>query len=298
MSQIHYTSCPSCQSNMIQPALSVLDHTVSKAEFPIWECRYCGLRFTQDAPDAASIGAYYASEDYISHTNTQKGLVNRLYHLIRRQTLADKYRLIASATRAKQGRLLDIGAGTGAFAGYMQGKGWDVTGLEPDEGARKRALTDFGVRLADTSSLFDLPAESFDAITMWHVLEHVHALHPYVEQLKALVRKSGRIFIAVPNYTSYDARVYAAAWAAYDAPRHLYHFSPEAMANLLAIHGLHLQSSQPMWYDSFYISMLSEKYRNGGKGNLPRAVASGVLSNLKAFINKARCSSLVYIISR
>src|ERR1700743_2690636 len=139
MSLIHYTTCPSCHSEELQQALTAVDHTVSHEPFAIWQCGQCGLRFTQDVPDAASIGPYYRSDAYISHTNTNKGLVNRLYHLVRKQTLSDKYRLIVSASGIKRGKLLDIGAGTGAFAGHMQGRGWEVTGLEPDENARQVA---------------------------------------------------------------------------------------------------------------------------------------------------------------
>jgi 2-polyprenyl-3-methyl-5-hydroxy-6-metoxy-1,4-benzoquinol methylase len=294
MSLIHYTFCPSCNSDVLEPVLNAVDHTVSHTTFAIWQCQGCGLRFTQDVPDAGSIGPYYQSEEYISHSNTTKGLVNRLYHLVRRQTLADKRNLIQSATRRKQGRLLDIGAGTGAFAGYMQECGWEVTGLEPEAAARERALAVHKVRLLEMDQLDKLPGESYDAITLWHVLEHVHALHPYLERLRALVSKGGRIFIAVPNYTSYDATVYGAAWAAYDVPRHLYHFSPDAMERLLTAHGLQLHYSQPMWYDSFYISMMSEKYRNG-KGNVPAAVYRGLVSNIKAFVDKSKCSSLIYV---
>lgn len=296
MPLIHYNSCPVCQSAELEPVLRATDHTVSHESFPIWQCRQCTLRFTQDVPDAASIGPYYRSDEYISHSNTNKGLVNRLYHMVRRQTLSDKYRLVASATRKRQGKLLDIGAGTGAFVGYMQKEGWEVTGLEPDETARERAQTDNGVQLLDTDQLFQLPPDSFDAITLWHVMEHVHALHPYVEQLKTLVRRNGRIFIAVPNYTSYDARVYGENWAAYDVPRHLYHFSPDAMATLLEAHGLQLQYSQPMWYDAIYISMLSEKYR--GHAGAVRAVFNGMSSNVRAFIDKSKCSSLIYVVAR
>lgn len=294
----HYTACPSCHSAELEPALHAVDHTVSHESFAIWQCRRCGLRFTQDVPDAASIGAYYRSENYISHSNTNQGLVNRLYHLVRKQTLSDKYRLIASAARMRQGKLLDIGAGAGAFVAYMQQQGWEVTGLEPDETARERARADHRVQLLDTDHLFALPPDSFDAITLWHVMEHVHALHPYVEQLKTLVRRGGRIFIAVPNYTSFDARIYKEDWAAYDVPRHLYHFSPDAMESLLERHGLQLQFSRPMWYDSIYISMLSEKYRSKGRGNVLKAVINGLCSNARAFIDKDRCSSLIYVVSK
>ncbi len=298
MSLIHYSGCPSCGSDKIALALTAEDHTVSHETFGIWECGLCTLRFTQDVPDAVSIGPYYRSDNYISHSNTSRGLVNNLYHMVRKQTLSDKYRLIASATRTRKGKLLDIGAGAGAFVGYMQERGWEVTGLEPDETARAVARTDHKVELTDMDRLFTLEQDSFDAITLWHVLEHVHDLHAYMERLRGLIRPNGRIFIAVPNYTSYDARVYREMWAAYDVPRHLYHFSPDAIGNLLTQHGLQLQFSEPMWYDSFYISMLSEKYRHPGRGNAVKAVMVGLVSNMKAFVNKSHCSSLVYVIGR
>jgi 2-polyprenyl-3-methyl-5-hydroxy-6-metoxy-1,4-benzoquinol methylase len=294
---IHYTTCPSCHSSDLRPALNATDHTVSHKDFAIWQCGNCGLRFTQDVPDAASIGHYYRSDDYISHTNTKKGLVNSLYHLVRKQTLSDKHRLILSTTRTKQGKLLDIGAGTGAFAAYMKQHGWEVTGLEPDESARQLAHDLHRVELLPVEDLYSLPADSYDAITLWHVLEHVHDLHSYLQQLAKLVKRGGRIFIAVPNYTAYDAAVYQGAWAAYDVPRHLYHFSPTAMGTLLAQHDLQLQASQPMWYDSVYISMLSEKYKNG-KGNALKALCTGLISNFKAFVDKSRCSSLIYVIGK
>jgi SAM-dependent methyltransferase len=294
---IHYKVCPLCSSAEIGEALTAVDHTLSHETFSIWECSNCTLRFTQDIPDAASIGAYYQSEDYISHTDTSKGLVNSLYHMVRKQTLSDKRRLICSATRMKDGKLLDIGAGTGAFVAHMKENDWDVTGLEPDEKAREVALSQNEVQLSPVSDFYSLLPESYDAITLWHVLEHVHDLHTYIGQLARLLKKEGRIFIAVPNYTSHDAAAYKAAWAAYDVPRHLYHFSPDAMEDLLNRHGLQLQVTRPMWYDSFYISMLSEKYRNG-KGNIVSAVWTGLISNIKAFVDKSRCSSLIYVIGK
>ena len=294
---IHYTSCPNCDSANIKPALTAEDHTVSHRIFPIWECGQCTLRFTQDVPDAASIGPYYKSEDYISHTNTKEGLVNTLYHMVRDQTMSTKRRLLCSATRLKQGKMLDVGAGTGAFVAHMAENGWEVTGLEPDEAAREVAFQQNNARLLPMSDFYSLAPDSYDAITLWHVLEHVHDLHTYVGQLGRLLKKEGRIFIAVPNYTSYDAGVYKSAWAAYDVPRHLYHFSPDAMEDLLARHGLQLQVTRPMWYDSFYISMLSEKYRNG-KGNIVKAFFRGGISNIKAFVDKSHCSSLIYVIGK
>jgi len=277
--------------------LNAVDYTVTRKQFAILECGDCHLRFTQDIPDAASIGQYYKSDDYISHTDTSKGLANRLYHMVRKQTLSDKRRLILTAARLKQGKLLDIGAGTGAFAAHMREHGWEVTGLEPDQAAREKAGSLHKMALQPIGNLYDLPEDHFDVITMWHVLEHVHDLHACLEQLRKVMRRGGCIFIAVPNYTSYDAGFYKGAWAAYDVPRHLYHFSPASMRRLLESHAFQLNSSRPMWYDSFYISMLSEKYRTG-RSNLIRAAGIGAISNAKAFIDKSKCSSLIYVAAK
>jgi 2-polyprenyl-3-methyl-5-hydroxy-6-metoxy-1,4-benzoquinol methylase len=294
---IIYSSCPCCGSSVLKKALVATDYLVSQKEFEIWECVDCTLRFTQHTPDAQAISQYYQSSDYISHSGTNKGIINALYHTVRKITLSDKRRLILSVTQIDNGRLLDIGAGTGAFVSHMQMNGWQATGLEPDAMARSNALTANKVNLLASDALFEFAENSFDVITMWHVLEHVHDLHNYMEQLKKILKPNGKIFIAVPNYTSYDARFYKGFWAAYDVPRHLYHFSPEAMFQLLSIHDLHLLASRVMWYDSFYISLLSEKYRKKEK-NAIRGLLVALFSNLRAFVDKERCSSLIYIIGK
>lgn len=297
MSSITRNECPVCNSSTISHQLSAKDYTVSQQQFEIWECTNCSLRFTQDAPDPSSVGNFYQSDNYISHTDTDKGLINKMYHFVRKTTLKRKLHLIEHTTGIKKGKLLDIGAGTGAFAYTMQAAEWDVTGLEPDAVTRQRAATLYALNLQDTTALFQLPAANFDAITMWHVLEHVHELHAYIEQIKILLKEDGRALIAVPNYTSYDAQVYQQYWAAYDVPRHLYHFSPAAVKNLLRQHGLQLLAVKPMWFDSFYISMLSEQYKNG-ENNLIKALWNGMISNVKTIFNKERCSSVIYIIGR
>jgi 2-polyprenyl-3-methyl-5-hydroxy-6-metoxy-1,4-benzoquinol methylase len=295
--RVHYTSCPVCNSGNINPLLTVKDHSVSKEEFVVWQCGDCTLRFTQDVPDENNIGRYYKSEDYISHTNTDKGFINKAYQKVRDYTLQQKAKLIIDETDIVKGNVLDIGCGTGAFLNAMKGKGWQVKGMEPDEDARKLAKQLYGLSIDEPMSINELNDQSFDAITLWHVLEHVHQLHDYVEQLKRLLKPGGKLFIAVPNYQSKDAAAYRLYWAAYDVPRHLYHFSPKAVNVLMQQHGLRIEKEKPMWFDSFYISMLSSKYRNG-KTNYLAAVINGVKSNLAALMNKENCSSLIYIISK
>jgi len=296
MSKLHYTLCPVCGSSDIHPILTAKDHSVSGEDFVIWQCQSCTLRFTQDVPDENSIGPYYQSQDYISHSNTNKGLLNKLYQAVRKFTLGQKSGLVISHT-TKKGRILDIGAGIGAFLNEMKQKGWDIDGVEPDYGARQQAKNLFAINLKPTPELYQLPHGSYDAITLWHVLEHVEPLQDYVAQLKKLLTPNGRIFIAVPNYTSLDADVYGNRWAAYDVPRHLYHFTPRSIEVLVEKHGMKIITRKPMWFDAFYISLLSSKYRTGSTSWLG-AVINGIRSNFKALVNKKKASSLIYIISK
>jgi len=296
MSRIQHTSCPVCGSDKINPILTVKDHSVSKEEFVIWQCSNCNLRFTQDVPDEESIGKYYQSSDYISHTNTDKGLINKIYQRVRKITLNQKADLIIGET-LKQGKILDIGAGIGAFLNTMKARGWEVIGIEPDEGARQQAKNLFGLDLNETNVLEQLPANSFDAITLWHVLEHVHQLHSYVQRLKDLLKPNGKLFIAVPNYESGDSSIYKLYWAAYDVPRHLYHFTPKSIQVLMHQHGLKITAKKPMWFDSFYISLLSSKYKNGKTKWLGAGIAA-LRSNLSTVLNKDKCSSVIYTIEK
>ena len=291
---INYTSCPVCGSSRISPVFAVTDYTVSRQSFPIEECLDCSVRFTQGVPGPDEMAPYYHAESYISHSDSRKGLINRLYHFARKITLYQKKKIIANATGLQDGRLLDVGAGTGAFMQYMHTAGWDVTGLEPDLKARHNANEINGVRLLPMTELENFSANTFDVITLWHVLEHVHHLYDYLKNLKNIMKPGGALFIAVPNYTSYDASTYLTYWAAYDVPRHLYHFSPNSMRMLLAAQELKLQKVKPLWLDSFYISLLSEKYE-AGHDRLVRAFLQGAKSNLKAWFNNEKCSSLIYI---
>lgn len=294
---VKYVMCPVCNSDYIHYSMTAMDHTVSHENFEIWECKACTLRFTQDVPNENSIGPYYQSEEYISHSDTKEGLINALYHKVRKRTLNSKRDAITKFTGIKKGSILDVGAGTGAFLSTMKRAGWECRGIEPSEDARAAAEKLYELELQSQDDFKSLPIESFDAITMWHVLEHVHDLKGYMARLKELLKPNGKLFIAVPNYTSYDAQVYKEFWAAYDVPRHLYHFSPLSIRQLLKEYELTLHQVCPMWFDSFYVSMLSEKYKRG-RNNYIGAFAKGVLSNINALADKEKCSSLIYIIGK
>ena len=296
-SQIHYTLCPVCGSAGISKVFNVKDNTVSQEYFEIYHCSNCQARFTQNPPAESGIGQYYKSGDYISHTDTSKGLINRLYRFVRNYSLNQKRKLIEKATGLRNGSLLDVGSGTGHFVAAMQKGGWQVTGLEPDEGAREVALKQHSIGLLPVTDLFNLPKNKFNAITLWHVLEHVHELKKYILTFKELLADNGKLFIAVPNYTSYDANVYQEYWAGYDVPRHLYHFTPATIQWLMKEFGFKIVDIKPMWFDSYYVSLLSSKYKNGNT-KWVGAGWTGMVSNFKAMNDVKKCSSVIYIIGK
>ena len=294
---INYTFCPVCSAAGISKVYSVRDNSVSKEKFDIFHCSNCQLRFTQNVPDALGIGKYYKSENYISHTNTSKGLVNSIYQLVRKRATKQKRILIERTTGIKNGDLLDIGSGTGYFAAEMKNANWQVEGLEPDADARKVAKEVNSIQLSSSDNFYQLQEQSFDVITLWHVLEHVHDLKNYIGQIKKLLKEKGRLFVAVPNYQSLDAEVYKEFWAGYDVPRHLYHFTPNSMKHLMESEGLKIVELKPMWFDSFYVSLLSSKYKNGST-NWVGAIWTALRSNLQAMKDVNKCSSVIYVITK
>ncbi len=292
MGVVTLNDCPVCEKGTLRHFLHVKDYSISQEEFELMECSNCGLRLTQGHPDPGTIGPYYVSDDYISHTNTAKGIVNQLYHRVRGYMLGQKQKLVEGCHPS--GRLLDIGTGTGYFLSHMKQNGWQVTGLEPDEGARKVAKKEFGLVVDDIDRLYHLDPKSFDVVTMWHVLEHVHALNEDLAQISLLIRDEGWLIIAVPNPTSSDADHYGKFWAGYDVPRHLWHFSPKSMNLLLEKHGFELTNTKGMPFDAFYVSLLSEKYKASTFSLLTGGLA-GLMTNIKTLGNTHQSSSLIYI---
>lgn len=297
MSEI--TPCPVCKekTNISIVPFSCIDYTVSKESFALGHCSNCTHRYTLHAPIESEIGKYYKSTEYISHSNTQKGLVNRLYHIVRQYALIKKKYILVSDTAKETGKILDIGCGIGAFLATMKAANWDVKGLEPDENARAQAQNIHGISPDSPDTLFSLTQNSFDAVTMWHVLEHVHRLDDYLQQIHAILKPEGVLFIAVPNYTSLDATIYQDKWAGYDVPRHLHHFSPKSLHTLVQQHGFKIDKIRPMPFDSFYVSLLSEKYIYG-KFRFIQGFWNGFKSYLTARKNVGRCSSILYVIKK
>ncbi|MBM3929858.1 MAG: class I SAM-dependent methyltransferase [Sphingomonadales bacterium] len=254
--------CPLCQSKTLTGFLKVKDFSVSGEIFNISQCKDCGLRFTNPRPGPEEIGQYYKFTDYVSHTDEEAtGFINQLYRRVRRITLKQKEGWINSLI-PNQGTLMDIGCGTGDFAGHMQSKGWKVEAVEPDESAATKARAKHGLKVFPEEYL-QSTTQAYDAVTLWHVLEHVHPLDERIRQFTSLVKKGGYLFIALPNAEAKDAAHYREFWAAWDVPRHLYHFRGKVLRNRIEQAGFACVSEKSLPFDPFYIAMLSEKYRSG-----------------------------------
>lgn len=276
--------------NLQKHFLNVKDNSVSKETFELLYDENLDMLITSPQPDENNLGRYYESEDYISHTDAKRSIFEKAYHFVKNIALKNKLSLINDLQKSK-GNLLDIGAGTGDFLLFAKNNGWKTVGIEPSEKAKSIAKAK-GVELK--SSLSDLEKNSFDIITMWHVLEHVPNLEHQIKELKRLLKPNGSIIIAVPNFKSFDANHYKEFWAAYDVPRHLWHFSKTAIEKLFAEEDLNLVKILPMKFDSFYVSLLSEKYKTG-KMNYFKAFSIGLQSNLKAKKN-SEYSSHIYVL--
>ncbi len=275
------------------PLLKVKDHSVSGEMFQLIENTEYGFLETFPKPAAQDLPNYYESEDYISHTDAKRNLFEKVYHLVRKISLKKKLKLIESC-HAESKTLLDVGCGTGDFIQVAKHNNWKVTGIEPNEQARSIANKKNKNSVFNVDQLVKLPPQSFDVITLWHVLEHLPNLEEDMATFKKLLKPTGTLIIAVPNYKSYDAQYYKEFWAAYDVPRHLWHFNKASMSKLVNKVSLELVKIKPMYFDAFYVSLLSEKYKHG-KMKFFNAIRVATLSNLFSVKTK-QVSSLIYVI--
>jgi len=270
--------------------LKTKDYSISQEEFQLLYDEELDMLVT--SPQPKNLEKYYESEVYISHTDSKKTLVDKLYQIVKSYSLKKKVSLLNSFNSSEK-TLLDIGAGTGDFLATAKRQDWTVEGVEPNASARGKAK-DKGVVLF--SDLKEVSNNKFDVITLWHVLEHLPNLDKQIETIVSLLKENGTLVIAVPNFKSYDANYYGNFWAAFDVPRHLWHFSKNSIERIFATHKMQLVKTKPMLFDSFYVSLLSEKYKSG-KQNIIKAFRTGLKSNIRGNRSK-EYSSHVYILKK
>ncbi|MEY8870721.1 class I SAM-dependent methyltransferase [Meridianimaribacter flavus] len=275
--------------------LTVKDHSVSGEDFQLVHNEELDMLETIPQPSANTLSEYYKSEDYISHTDSKRNWFEKAYHFVRGMALKRKLTLINSFPVSGK-TILDVGCGTGDFLQTAKNNSWNVYGIEPNEKARAIANSKTKNQVFDTNTLQEFESGTFDVITLWHVLEHLPNLETEIQNLNRLLKPEGRLVIAVPNFKSYDAKHYNAFWAAYDVPRHLWHFSQTSISKLFSKHNLEIEKTLPMTFDAFYVSLLSEQYKSGSKNPLT-AFWIGLQSNLKAK-RTGEYSSLIYVLKK
>lgn len=270
--------------------LQTRDFLVTQENFELVHDSKTDMLVTKPVPK--DLSKYYDPNNYISHSDDSNSLLEKIYQLVKKYTLNKKVQLINHYTNQEK-KLLDIGCGTGEFLIHAKNKNWETVGVEVNNQARQKASN----KKIDTfKSLDNLNNQKFDVITLWHVLEHLPNLEDQILKIKSLLEKNGTLIIAVPNYKSYDAKYYKQFWAAYDTPRHLWHFSQKAIKTIFAEKNLIVKDTLPMYFDSYYVSLLSEKYKNGSS-NYIKAFYRGFVSNLKAK-STTEYSSLIYVLKK
>ncbi len=291
LQQQNIVECPICEQKAFKTFLQSKDYFLSQEDFKVDQCEHCGLVFTNPYPAAEHLPDYYDSPDYLSHTANKTNPIAWVYNYLRGLNIKKKFKLVSENSSGNS--LLDIGCGTGELLNYFKGKEWHTRGIEPYPSAREFANTQYGLHVEDEPMLDTIGDQSFDVVSMWHVLEHVADLNARMQQLSRIIRKDGLLLIAVPNIESPDAKHYGHLWAGLDLPRHLFHFSKNSMEALLSKHGFQLKQAVPMTFDAYYVSMLSEKYR-GNKFPYWKAFQNGFKSNKQAR-NDNNYSSMIFV---
>jgi 2-polyprenyl-3-methyl-5-hydroxy-6-metoxy-1,4-benzoquinol methylase len=287
--------CPICNGQKLVKKIDCIDYSTSKEKFTIVSCETCNFTFTNPRPKDESLGEYYKSDMYISHTNNTKGLFNWMYQTVRNYAIGTKVSLLKIVK--EKGVHLDIGCGTGEFLNACENEGFSTKGIEPSALARQQAIDNFKLSVSENTDLEQFQNNEFDSISMWHVLEHIPNLNETIKQFERILNTKGKIIIAVPNHKSWDANYYKEYWAAWDVPIHLWHFSKETIEKLFNKHGFILMKKKPMLFDSFYVSLLSEEFKTGKKKFIS-GFAIGLISNIFGLFTKRGCSSIIYVFER
>ena len=287
--------CLVCNGQKLVKKIDCIDHSTSKEKFTLVSCETCNFTFTNPRPKDESLGEYYKSDMYISHTNNTKGLFNWMYQTVRDYAIGTKVTLLKSVK--KSGTHLDVGCGTGEFLNACKDAGFSTEGIEPSELARKQAIENFNLSVNENTNLEQFQNNKFDSISMWHVLEHIPNLNGTITQFDRVLNANGKVIVAVPNHKSWDAKYYKEYWAAWDVPIHLWHFSKETIELLFNKNGFKLIKTKPMLFDSFYVSLLSEEFKTGKKKFIS-GFFIGIISNIIGLFTKRGCSSTIYVFEK
>ena len=264
--------------------LKIRDHFLTKEVFNVVE-HIEGVLKTEPDLDEKTLKKYYDSSQYSSHNNIG-GCIGFLYSLSARIMLRFKFRVLAKHIN-KESLIVDFGCGTGGFMSSLKKKKYNVVGVDSNKKARDKCLEK---KLTTFKSIKDFK-ENIDAITFWHSFEYVSNPNEILNQIINQSKNNLTVVIALPNYRSFDAKHYGAFWAAYDVPRHRFHYSARGIKKLMKSYGFECLKTKPMLLDAFYISIMSEKYKKS-KLSFVKGIMVGLISNLAGLFSSSYSSSV------
>ena len=262
--------------------IEVVDHFLTNETFTIKKTPIKGLLQTHPPPPKNKIQQYYSTNKYISHDSTGSGPFYFLYRTIRRINFWFKYWLMNK--KELFSKMLDFGSGDQYFIQQLQQRKHNVFGVDPLKPNMSKQVYD---------SIFNesLDNKKFSCITAWHSLEHVYELENVIKRFCQILDENGIVIVAVPNYRSFDAKFYKSFWAAYDVPRHLWHFDKQSIIKVFYNNGFSFIKTTPLLFDSYYISLMSEKYKKSNF-RIFNSIVVGTVSNIAAFFTKEYSSNI------
>ncbi len=189
-------------------------------------------------PDAREVASFYPDEYYGPPGTKFRGLVEGLVRLV-----GSRHARFLSRGLRPAARVLDVGCGRGVFLEALLDRGFEVHGFETSESATRGADPRARFRIASNLASADYAPASFDEVIIWHVLEHLVDPAGTLAEIRRLLRPDGRLVVAVPNFSSFQARWAGPDWFHLDPPRHLYHFPLDGLIQLLRRTGFAPQST-------------------------------------------------------
>ncbi len=264
------------------------DYLVTGESFKVYldENKIIGKTFP--APKKSEMFKYYDSNQYLPHSYNNKNLITILYSVVKRQMHRKKLEWMSRQLNHNSS-VLDYGCGTGDFVNYLRSKSVMAYGYDPN--------IKFNLDSPDyLTNNFDWGVNKYDIIFLWHVLEHTHDPFVLLQSLKKLLKKNGKIFIAIPNFKSFDSTYYRKYWAGYDLPRHLWHFSRKSIYQIAEQNNFKIHTEKRLYLDAIYVSFLSEKYKSSRFPYL-QGLIIGFISIFRSFFTK-ESSSFLFVFNK